>query len=458
MTNNQQLWTNTLAEIELEVSKANFVTWFKNTYIQRFERETIYLCVPNTFVKDWLANKYHKFILKALRKKLGEVRAVEYIISKEAQKPAQEPRLVGPSETIAIPGGQLGLEELYVNKEDNLNPKYVFDNFIVGSFNELAHAASQAVIKNPGISYNPLYIYGGTGVGKTHLIQAVGNYFKKTNPNKKVHYLTTEKFTVDFVEAIKNNKAHLFKERYRRYDVLIMDDVQFIAGKERSQEELFHLFNTLYDNNRQIIFSSDKPPKQISGLEDRLKSRFEGGMIADIAAPDYESRLVILKTKTKMIEYPPAEEIVEYIASVIQNNIRELEGVLNLILVHSQLKKRSVSLAETKTLIKNSIKPQKSISINDVIRTIANFYNVQEAELYEKTRKKEVVKPRQVVMYILREDFNTSYPFIGQKMGGRDHTTVIHAYEKIKNELRVDSLLAQEIDQIKHLLYNSSAV
>lgn len=446
------LWENTLAEIELEVSKANFITWFKNTSVSKFDHDTVYLSVPNAFVRDWLLSKYHKFILRALRKNLENVRTVEYVISRELPgEPRVERRI---SREPIIMGSQLQMGELYVNREDNLNPKYTFDSFIVGPFNELAHAASQAVMKNPGINYNPLFIYGGTGLGKTHLIQAVGNYIKSLDKNKRVHYLTTEKFTIEYVDAVRNNKVHLFKDKYRKYDLLIMDDIQFISGKDKTQEELFHLFNYMHDNNKQIIFSSDKPPKQIQGIEERLQSRFEGGMIADVQSPDYESRLAILKSKLQIQSNPPAEEVVEYIASVVQSNIRELEGALNSIVCQTELKRRPLTIQEVKVLIKNCIKPQKTISINDVIRIIANFYNVDEKELYEKTRKKEVVRPRQVTMYVLREDFNTSYPFIGQKLGGRDHTTVIHAYEKIKNDLKSDTLLSQEIEQIKNLLYS----
>ena len=447
----KKLWENTLAHIELDVSKANFVTWFKNTAISKFDNGVVYLAVPNTFVKDWLQNKYHSSILRALRENLESVRCVEYVIHKgNSQEIVRVER-----ETPSV-SGQLELGELYIDKEDNLNPKYTFESFIVGAFNELAYAASQAVIKNPGISYNPLFIYGGTGLGKTHLIQAIGNHFKRIDKNKKIHYLSAERFTIECVEAIRNNKAHIFKDKYRRYDLLIMDDIQFLSGKEKTQEEVFHLFNTLYDNNKQIIFSSDKAPKQISGIEERLKSRFEGGMIADISSPEYESRLAILKAKAGLNNISTPEEVIEYVASVVQNNIRELEGVLNLVLVQSGLKKRDLTINEVKLLIKNNIKPQKTISINDVIKTISNFYNIDEKEIYQKTRKKEVVKPRQVVMYLLREDFNTSYPYIGQKLGGRDHTTVIHAYEKIKGDLTRDNVLSQELEQIKVLLYGGA--
>ncbi|HEY4506442.1 MAG TPA: chromosomal replication initiator protein DnaA [Candidatus Paceibacterota bacterium] len=446
--NNEELWVGALAEIELEVSKANFLTWFKNTAVAKFDREIVYISVPNAFVRDWLYNKYHKSILRALRKNLESIRNIEYVITRDGPRTEKRDR-----PQIQMAHSQLEIQEIYINKEDNLNPRYTFDSFIVGSFNELAHAAAQAVIKNPGISYNPLFIYGGTGLGKTHLIQAIGNYFKRLDANKKVHYLSSEKFTIECVDSIRNNKVGLFKEKYRKYDILIMDDVQFLSGKDRTQEELFYLFNTLYENNKQIVFSSDKAPKHIPGIEERLKSRFEGGMMADISVPEYEARLSILSEKMKVNDILLPEEVIEYIASVVQNNIRELEGVFNSVVCQTQLKKRNLSLPEVKILIKNSIKPPKSITINDVIKTIANFYNIEETELYEKTRKKEVVKPRQVVMYILREDFNTSYPYIGQKLGGRDHTTVIHAYEKIKRDLAVDSVLAQELEQIKILLY-----
>ena len=449
--NEKILWDGALSKIELEVSKANFITWFKNTNIKKYEDGTIYLGVPNPFVRDWLQNKYHNSILKALREMLEGLRNIEYVIYKPPVDVESGANHSSPSN--ANQTNQLEFSEIYIDKADNLNPKYSFDNFVVGPFNELAYAAAQAVINNPGVSYNPFFVYGGTGLGKTHLVQSVGNHFKKIDKNKKVYYLSTEKFAQELVDAIRSNKVNIFKEKYRKFDVLIMDDIQFLSGKEKCQEELFYLFNSLYDNNRQIIFSSDKPPKQIPDIEDRLKSRFEGGMIADIANPDYESRLAILKTKIKKANIEPSEEVVEYIASVIQNNIRELEGILNMIVVQSTLKKRDLSMNEVKLLIKNSIKPQKTISINDVIKTIATFYNIGESELYEKTRKKEVVLPRQIVMYVLREEFNASYPYIGKRLGNRDHTTCIHAYEKIKLDLLTNIVLQQELEQIKTILY-----
>ena len=445
---NKELWDSALAEIETSVSKANFGTWFRNTSILKQESGTVYLGVPNAFVKDWLYDKYHLSVLKALRNNAEYIKQIEYIITKGDRVKFEE-QLSKP-----IFRDQLELTELYVNKDDNLNPKYIFDNFIVGPFNEMAYAAGQAIIKSPGVIYNPLYIYGGTGLGKTHITQAIGNSIKRLHPNKKVYYITSEKFVIEVVSAIQNNKANMFKEKYRKYDVFIMDDIQFIANKDKSQEELFHLFNSLYDQNKQIIFSSDKIPKYIPNLEERLRSRFEGGMMVDIAPPDYESRLAVLKSKIKNSDFTPSDEVIEYVASVIKGNIRELEGALNSIVCQCQLKNRNLNLIEVKNLIKNTIKPQKTISIKDVLKIIAGFYNIEERVLCEKTRRKEVVKPRQIIMYILREDFNISYPYIGQKLGGRDHTTVMHAYEKIKREIKQNNLVTQEIEQIRLLLYN----
>ena len=449
MSDGKTIWEGALAEIELSVSRANFNTWFKNTFVSRHESGVVYLCVPNAFAKDWLAAKYHKSILRALRNKAPGVRNVEYIISKNNHSKPTE--IVFEEKVFQ---DQLRLQDLDANNDDGLNPKYTFDNFVVGSFNELGYAAAQAILKNPGMAYNPLFIYGGTGVGKTHLIQAIGNQIKKIDKHKKVYYLTSEKFTVEYVDAVQNKKIHLFKEKYKKYDTFIMDDVQFVSGKDMTQEELFHLFNHLYENNKQIIFSSDKPPKSIGAIEARLRSRFEGGMTIDISKPDFESRLAILKNKVLLSQTNTPLETLEFVASIIQDNIRELEGVLNSIICQSQLKKRDLSILEVKLLIKNSIKPQRVVSIKDVIKTVSDFYNIEERVLYEKTRKKEVVRPRQVIMYILREDLNTSYPHIGQKLGGRDHTTVIHAYEKIKKDIKENQTLNQEIEQIKNILYN----
>ena len=446
---NKELWSKTMVDIELEVSKANFSTWFKNTRIVKQEGGTVYIGVQNEFVRDWLANKYNSSILRTLRNLSDQVRGVEYIIAKDdgGEKAEQTQK----KDYSPVFGGELPLQDTYVNKEDGLNPRYIFDSFVIGPFNELAYAAAQAVLKKPGIMYNPLFIYGSTGFGKTHLIQSIGNGVKKQNPGKKIQYVSSEKFSTDYVNSLQNNRVGDFKEKYRKYDVLIMDDIQFLVGKEKTQEELFHLYNALYENNKQIIFSSDKHPNYINGLEDRLKSRFGSGMIVEITMPDYESRLAILREKLKQQQTLIPDEIVAHIAETIQASIRELEGTLNLVVCQAQLKNKVLSLNEVKTLIKNNAKPTKPVSIKDIVKTVTTFYNIDERFIYEKTRRKEVVKPRQVLMYILREDFNISYPLIGQKLGGRDHTTVIHSCEKIKVDIKSDSLLMQEIEQIRAL-------
>lgn len=443
----RQLWENVLVDVELSVSRANFTTWFKDTHISKIEEGIVYVGVPNHFVREWLCAKYHKLILKSLRTLEDSVRSVEYIISRGAPKKteveAEKARAFSP---------ELPLAEYYVHKESNLNPRYVFDTFVVGGFNELAHAAAQAVIRKPGVAYNPLFVYGDTGLGKTHLIQAIGNFIKVSAPEKKIYYITSEKFYLDNVNAVQANKVNIFKEKYRHYDVLVMDDIQFLAKKEKTQEELFHIFNALYDSNKQIVFSSDQHPSFIPNLEDRLKSRFAAGMIVAITQPDHESRVAILRTKAKMSNFLVADDVMEYLATTVEGNVRELEGILNQIIVQTQLKERILDLQDIKNLVKNPIKPKKAVSVKEVIKTIADYYDVEEDSIYQKTRRKEVVKPRQLIMYILREDFHISYPTIGEKLGGRDHTTVIHSCEKIKTEVKSDSLLAQEITQIRTLL------
>ena len=448
MTDNKELWNGVLSEIELAVSKPTFSTWFKNTFILKQEEGVVHLSVPSQFVKEWLYNKYHKTILKSLRSFSEQIRSIEYLVTKEM--PKEMPEAVKKTEKQET--AELPLSDYYINKEDNLNPRYTFDSFVVGPFNELAHAAAQAIIKKPGIVYNPLFVYGNTGHGKTHLIQAIGNHLKGGPSGRKIYYVTSERFSVDYVNSVLNNKVNLFKDKYRKYDVLVMDDIQFLAKKEGTQEELFHLFNTLYDNNKQIVFSSDRHPNYIPNLEERLKSRFSAGMIVDIPPPDHESRMAILKAKSSGSAVPLADEVFEYLATSGGENIRELEGALNAVICQTELKHKALSINEIKQLIKESSKPKKMVSVKDVIKTIADFYDIDENTIYEKTRRKEIVKPRQVIMYVLREDFKVSYPTIGEKLGGRDHTTVIHSCEKMKREVKEDLQLNQELQQIRALL------
>ncbi len=446
MINYKQLWESVLVEIELSISSANFTTWFKDIRIVREDGGVIILSVPNAFVKEWLLTKYHNTILKSLRGLESSIHAIEYVVNKEEShkkedKINQEPHMK-----------ELPLQETQINKEDNLNPRYTFETFIIGPFNELAHAAAQAVIRKPGIMYNPLFIHGSTGHGKTHLIQAIGNHVKKTDPNKRVYYMTSEQFGQDCMNALQNQKMASFKEKYRKYDLLIVDDVQFFSDKQKFQEELFHLFNTLHDNNRQIIFSSDKHPYFITGLEDRLKSRLSAGMTVDIPAPDKESRIAIISAKATRQGISLSPEIVDYLAHTVNGNIRDLEGAVNTVFCNAQLKNKEISMIDVRNYIKNKVKPKKTMAVKDVVRIISDFYSVKEDSIYEKTRHKEVIRPRQIAMYILREDFNISYPSIGQKLGGRDHTTVIHSCEKVKNDIKLDQSLLEEIGQIRNLL------
>lgn len=439
-------WQTALHDLELVIPRAMFITWFKNTHGVKMEDGVFFVGVPNEFYREWLSTKFHKEILKNLRAHNEQVRSVEYIISKTAPVPSSQPPKPQPSMQIK----ELPLE-MSVSKRDNLNPKYTFENFIIGPFNEVAYSAGQATLRAPG-TYNPLFIYGSTGLGKTHLIQAVGNALKSRNPNINILYTNTEKFTNDVISAIQTNKIASLKEKYRTYDVFIMDDIQFLSGKDKTQEELFHLFNVFFDKGRQVIFSSDKHPNYITGLEDRLKSRLSQGMIIDISKPEYESRIAILNAKCRELGISISSEVLDFIAMHVEGNIRELEGIFNTLTAQMDAKHRELNIQEVKALIKNNIKPKKNVSVEDIIKTIAHFYNLDESLIYEKTRRKEIVRARQVSMYILREDYNISFPLIGRKMGGRDHTTVIHSCDKVKEEIQTDTELAQEVEQIRAML------
>lgn len=445
---NRELWQNALVQIELGTSEASFRTWFRNTDIVGRDGNVVSVAVPSKIVKEWLMDKHHKLILGTLRSLDNTIRSVEYVIHRSAGEPRREPR-----ERPAQENASLDLNTLYIDKRDNLNPRYTFDTFVVGPFNQLAHAAARAVIERPGLAYNPFFVYGSTGHGKTHLTQAIGNHFKKTHSNKKVFYVSSERFAVDFINAVSRGRANEFKDQYRQYDVLIMDDIQFMAEKERTQEELFHLFNAMHDNNKQIIFSSDKHPMLLPGFEERMRGRLAAGVIMEIPEPDTESRTAIIKAKVEQLAFNLPDDIVQHIAENVRGNIRELEGILNMIVCKAQLKGKTISLPDVRALIKHNVRPSKGVSVEEVVRRISQYYEVPEKSIYEKTRKKEVVKPRQIIMYILREEFNVSYPSIGEKLGGRDHTTVIHSCEKIKDEVKRSNSLDQELEHIRTLVH-----
>jgi chromosomal replication initiator protein len=446
----EELWQAVLAQIQLSISPANFSTWFKNTYIASQRENEIIISVPNSFAKEWLEQKYNKNIYKILNSLDEKIRLIKYDICKTDLKTAKKASL--PS----IETDQLDFQEFKINQETNLNPKYTFENYIVGPFNELAHAAAWAASKNPGQIYNPLFVYGGVGLGKTHLLQSIGNEVLKNSPEKKVRYIPSEKFTSGVVASIKSQDMENFKAKLRAIDVLIIDDIQFLAGKEKTQEEFFHTFNSLYEKNKQIILSSDRPPKAIPALAERLRSRFEGGMTADISFPDFETRMAILKVKSQEKKLSFSDEILTYIANNIQKNIRELEGALNRIAAHQKLQNQSLDMEQVKILLKNLIAPPPKIaSPKQIIQTVASFYDLREKEIISISRKKEIVKPRQIAMYLLREELKSSFPFIGRKFGGKDHTTAIHAYEKISKDIEKDNNLSDEISLIKQRIISA---
>ena len=450
--NKEELWQALLAQIQFNISKASFATWFKDTEILTKENGRVIISVPNNFSKEWLENKYNKFIFKILHSLDEEIKEVKYQVSHPGVK-------LKTSTAVAVDSfnqvAQLEFQEFKINKETNLNPRYTFDNFVVGPFNELPQAAAWAVAQNPGFVYNPLFIYGGVGLGKTHLLQAIGNEVVKRFPQKRTKYIPSEKFTSGIVNSIKNHNIEKFKSLYKDIDVLIIDDVQFLAGKEKTQEEFFHIFNNLYEKNKQIILSSDRPPKAISALEERLRSRFEGGMIADISLPDFETRLVILKAKSQEKGVNLSDDIFEYVASNIQRNIRELEGALNRLAIYQKLNNQSPNLETVKILLKNVIfSPTKVTNFEKILKAVAFFYNLNEKDLLIASRKKEIVKPRQIAMYLLRKELKSSFPFIGKKFGGKDHTTAIHAYNKIVKEIENNENLSEEINLIKEQIYS----
>lgn len=445
----EELWQAVLAQIQLNTSQANFATWFKDTKIAEYREDQIIVTTPNSFAKEWLENKYGKIIFKIFYGLDKRIKEVKYVVGKTEAKTVKKNKIVQAGEE------QLAFDQFKINRETNLNPRYTFESFIVGPFNELAHAAAWAVSQKPGLVYNPLFIYGGVGLGKTHLLQSIGNAIIKDSSQKKVKYIPAERFTTEVVSSIKNHSIDAFKKKYRDIDVLILDDVQFLAGKEKTQEEFFHIFNDLYQENKQIIISSDRPPKSIPALAERLRSRFEGGMIGDISYPDYETRIAILKAKTQEKGLDFSDEILDYIAVNIQRNIRELEGALNKLII-CQINGQMPDLEKVKSLLKTTIiSPNKTATYKKIVKSVADFYDLKEKDLFSASRKQEIVKPRQVAMYLLRETIKSSYPFIAKKFGGRDHTTVIHSYEKIVKQIKIDENLNNEIDLIKDRIFNS---
>lgn len=414
--------------------------------------------LPNNFAKEWVKNRYHKIILGSLRNLDGSIKSVNYIVVGQNQPLPSVALLKKPKWLAQEAQPQQSLIETKIDPRTNLNPKYSLESFIVGSSNELAYAAVQAVIKDVGKKYNPLFIYGGVGLGKTHLLQATGNEIsKRQKDNVSVLYITSEKFISDVVWAIRNRRMDDTKKKYRNTDVLIIDDIQFIGGKPTTEQEFFYTFNALYENNKQIIISSDRPPAAIPTLEERLKSRFEGGMIADVGYPDYEMRLAILKSKILEQGVNIEEKIVEQIAANIQKNIRELEGVLNKIVFYQQYKNVKIDSKKLEEILSETVRVSaKNITANEIIKTVSDFFEIQQSDLTARSRKQEIVEPRQIAMYLLRDILKLSYPHIGEKLGNRDHTTAIHSCEKITKEITRNASLNQKIILIKERVYKNN--
>lgn len=453
-----EVWNATLGELELQLSKAHFMTWFKHTYISSIGENRITVSVPNTFTKTWLERKYNTAILKSLQHVLNSpIKEVYFEVKMPGVVGVTSPRLEAAQ--ISNPDKEKVREYSGPTETVNkygLRTNYTFENFIVGKGNELAHAASLAVAENPGIKYNPLFIFGGVGLGKTHLLQAIGHRLLLKKAGNKVLYITCEQFTNDFINAVRMGQGKDFKDRYKNVDLLLIDDIQFITGKEGTQEELFHTFNALHQAGKQVVLTSDRPPKEIIGIEERLRSRFEWGGTVDISSPDLETRIAILSHKCdeKQINIPT--DILHFIASTLQSNVRELEGALNKIIAHHQLRNTPINMEGTKLLISsfNANPGKKALNPKFVIDTVTNYYDLTLEDIVGKSREQKLAFPRQIIMFLLREELKVSFPSIGKEIGGRDHTTAMHACDKIKKEIDKNDKTKKDIELIKQRLYN----
>lgn len=442
--NLNQLWEDSLKLIKSEMSDVSFNTWMKSCKPSSMSEDTIEIIVPNEFTKEILEKRYKTLVANAIQSVCSKLYKIKFLMASELhnQTKDKEEKVNSTNQN----------KNIIVNDElsATLNPKYTFNSFVIGNSNRFAHAASLAVAEAPAKAYNPLFIYGGVGLGKTHLMHAIGHYILQNNPNAKVEYVSSEKFTNELINAIKHDKNEEFRNKYRKVDVLLIDDIQFIAGKEGTQEEFFHTFNALHDANKQIILSSDRPPKEIPTLEDRLRSRFEWGLIADIQEPDFETRMAILKKKADVEKLNVANEVMVYIASKIKSNIRELEGALIRIVAYSSLTNKEITVDLASEALKDIIskKQSKNVTINLIQDVVASYYNLNIDELKSQRRTRNIAYPRQIAMYLSRKLTDMSLPKIGEEFGGRDHTTVIHAYEKISENLNSDENLQHTIDEI----------
>ncbi|MBE7525246.1 chromosomal replication initiator protein DnaA [candidate division WWE3 bacterium] len=458
----QAIWLAALGELELTLSKANFTTWFRNTSISSFDNGRVIIAVPNTFTKAWLEKKYHDAIVKALRHVTSNaVREAHYKVEMRAASDVQHsPPASEPSPGWETDASHAPTPQTEPADDAGLNPRYGFDNFIVGKGNELAHAAAMASATNPGEAYNPLFIYGGVGLGKTHLLQAIGQHVLKTRNGAVVRYITCERFTNEFIQAVRGGRVKEFKDRYRNVDVLLVDDIQFLSGKQGTQEEFFHTFNALHQVNKQIVLSSDRSPKDIQSLESRLLSRFEWGMITDISTPDFETRIAILEAKCAGKNYPLNAEILRAIAGTVQSNVRELEGTLNKIIAYHQFKNIQPTMDTVQTLLQSFVPTvqKRSITPRKLLEIVIQYYDITMDDVLGKSREKRFAFPRQVAMYLLREDAKCSYPAIGAHVGDRDHTTAMHACNKILSLLERDEQTKRDVAILREKIYSDQAV
>jgi chromosomal replication initiator protein len=456
------LWQAILGEVELSISRGSYITWFKNTRVLRSEDNRVVIGVANIFAKQQLEKKYKPLLDELLLKYANEGTVLEFKIHSGITPPSA--KRGSSEETVVITetpkqqtqtsiGQQNGSSSIAHSYRQGLNERYTFDSFIVGSNNELAYAACQAIAQNPGTKYNPLFVYGGVGLGKTHLIQAVGNGVLANNPKAHVVYITSEQFVQEFLDAIRYKKITDFAGHYRSADVLIVDDMQFIAGKEKTQEEFFHTFNALHQANKQIIISSDKPPKSIPTLEERLRSRFEWGMIVDIGTPDFETRCAILQNKAVQHDIDLPQDVVEFLANHFQSNVRELEGALNQLLAFCEMRSLTPDVQIAAGLFGSVKSRPKHISAKQIIERTAKQFQIGLDEILSSKRDKDIVVPRQVAMYLLRSELHLSFPKIAHELGRKDHTTAIHSVEKIEKELHFDSVLKEQVKEIKERLY-----
>lgn len=451
--NTKALWSSVLGEIELTVSRAAYATWFKNTELNDISDSVVYITVPNIFAKQQFETKFNSIILDILRKNDDSIRKVVYSVQgAKAKAKASDNRVpTAPLSEIATQKTRNYAKPATPNS--GLNPRYTFDSYIVGSSNDLAYAACQAVSKSVGTKYNPLFLYGGVGLGKTHLIQAVGNEIIKHQPDTQVLYINSETFVNEFLDSIRFKKKG-FSNKYRNVDVLIVDDMQFIAGKEKTQEEFFHTFNALHQANKQIIISSDKPPKNIPTLTERLRSRFEWGMTIDIQMPDFETRCAILETKAAQSGVKLARETTEYLAQNIKTNIRELEGALNQLLAFSEMRGVEPDVQTAIGLLGNVRQTRPShLTAKQIVDKTAKHFQIESSDILSPRRDKHIVVPRQIAMYLLRSELHLSFPRIATELGRKDHTTAIHSVEKIEKAIKLDFMIREQVAGIRDKLY-----